>query len=73
MQTGLDNLTSVLSLDYAYMSDAGIRSIIALITQIGPMWDNMQSFIDASTPDYFNGGKAFGQIMKIIFDMNIAN
>jgi hypothetical protein len=62
-----------LSLDYAYIGDQGMRGVLAAIMQVPAMYDNMESYLKSSPPDYFSGGKVLGNIWKLLFDMNIAN
>jgi len=69
----LDNLSSLLSVDFAYIGDQFVRGGLAMFISVPDMVAEMNSFVQAETPDYFKGGKAFGKIWKLIFDMNLAN
>lgn len=69
----LDNLASLLSLDFAYIGDQGMRGLLSGILEVPGMYSSMTGFIQASTPDYFEGGKVFGKIIKLVFDYNISN
>jgi hypothetical protein len=69
----LDNLASILSLDYAYLGDQLVRGGLSAFLSVPDMLSTMNSFINDPSPDYFEGGKAFGKIWKQVFDMNLAN
>ena len=67
---------SYLNLDLAFIAESVVRQGISAFMDIPAKWECVQTYTmpaDPNDADYYKGGLCAGEVIKMLFDLNINN
>lgn len=76
MNVFFDIAANILNLDVAFISEMVVRQGISAFMDIPAKWNCIDANVnvsDTNDADYFEAGYCFGEIIKMLYDLNINN